>query len=513
VDADPLPKVTPYLLRRADDMCARRLAASFTGTRGSDDPVNRARLRSAFLDAAAAVHADAGPPKLDRFVAPSHLVVEERAVFDQAADWYGRFFGDRPVHLHLHDCDEPTVSPRRGVRVGGWVDLTVVGDDGIRELRQLELWAGRPPAEDPLELEAVWVAVLRLARWVGDEPLRVSWTDLVRGVHRERTVAVAAVLPELSARFDERVGVVRTRAASADARAGNDCGACTTLWRCPAHPGAIDVRAPRSRRGTGAIGRPGVVRLSPTALETWGQCRRAWRNQYLLSLPASDDPGFGDHGRLLHDVLRFVHEHGSCADAAHVASVVEGHGGDDRLRDELARHARRCPAGAATPVGHELDLARFHREPWPPFMATARVDAVWLHDGVLDARDYKTGRVWYPALSEDPRAQLQAWVLAPRAAEQGSRLRLRYEYLSPDVEEDPPAWEPDREELRDVEERLRVVVEAMRDERDFRGVADAAVCAHCRYRSICPDRADGATPSRATAIWPAPDGALLDEPT
>jgi hypothetical protein len=381
----------------------------------------------------------------------------------------------------------------------------VIGGDGTRELRQLDLWAGRAPVEDPLELESVWVAVLRLARWVGDDVMRVSWADLVRGERRERVVDLAVELPGLAARFDERVRVVRTRSATPVAVAGSDCGSCTTLWHCPEHPGAIDVSSPRRGRGTGAIGRPGIVRLNPTALETWQRCRRDYRNHYLLALPASDDSDHADHGRLLHDVLRFVHEHGSCADDAYLTSVVDAHGGDELLGDELTRHARRCPSGGADAAGHELDVARFHRDPWPPFMATARVDAVWTHDGLLDARDYKTGRVWYTTLSEDPRAQLQAWVLAPRARAHGLRLRLRYEYLSPDVDEDPAAWDPDPEELRDVEERLRAVVEEVRGEHDFRGAGDAAICAHCRYRSICPDVVQRSQPTDAPAAttWPA----------
>ena len=57
-----------------------------------------------------------------------------------------------------------------------------------------------------------------------------------------------------------------------------------------------------------------------------------------------------------------------------------------------ARHARRCPSAGAAGAAHEVELARFHRQPAPMFMATARIDAIWIHDGMLDARDYKTGR-------------------------------------------------------------------------------------------------------------------------
>jgi hypothetical protein len=231
-----------------------------------------------------------------------------------------------------------------------------------------------------------------------------------------------------------------------------------------------------------------VVTLTPTSVDTWNRCRRAWRNQYLLSLPASDSSDAPLYGSRLHDVLRFVHERGRCTDDHHVRDVLDAHGADARMLDELRRHASRCPADAAESLGHEVTRARFHREPWPPFMATARYDALWAHDGVLEARDYKTGKIWYTDLAEDPRARLQAWVLAPLARSLGARLRLRYEYVVLEADEDPPAWEPDDDELAAVEEGLRRTVDQIRDEEEWRGVADPAVCAYCRYASICPDR-------------------------
>ena len=62
-----------------------------------------------------------------------------------------------------------------------------------------------------------------------------------------------------------------------------------------------------------------------------------------------------------------------------------------------------------------------------------------MHDGLLDARDYKTGGLYYERVADVPAAKVQAWVLADAARKRGLRLRLRYEHLSPDVEEDPDA--------------------------------------------------------------------------
>src|SRR4029079_19125792 len=62
VEAQPLPRVTPYLLRRADSMCARRLSRMFEGGERSHDPAHRWRLRDAFLAAVRDVHAELAVP-------------------------------------------------------------------------------------------------------------------------------------------------------------------------------------------------------------------------------------------------------------------------------------------------------------------------------------------------------------------------------------------------------------------------------------------------------------------
>ena len=124
------------------------------------------------------------------------------------------------------------------------------------------------------------------------------------------------------------------------------------------------------------------------------------------------------------------------------------------------------------------------------FMATARIDAVWIHDGLLDARDYKTGRLCVRAARRRSRGE-GAGVRARRSAAQrrGLRLRLRYEYLSAEVDDDPDPWEPDADDLAAIDEELRAAVERMWTIDDWKGVADADVCRTCRYRSICRDSA------------------------
>ena len=118
------------------------------------------------------------------------------------------------------------------------------------------------------DLEAVRLAVLRLSRWMGDDPLRVVWTDLVRGNQRE-TVVDASTIEELRPWFDERVELVRQSIARPDAVNGADCGQCNFVAGCPQH-GSWHGRA----RGQRNDFRPPILRLSPsTSLASWHRCR------------------------------------------------------------------------------------------------------------------------------------------------------------------------------------------------------------------------------------------------
>ncbi|HTK17345.1 MAG TPA: PD-(D/E)XK nuclease family protein [Acidimicrobiia bacterium] len=242
---------------------------------------------------------------------------------------------------------------------------------------------------------------------------------------------------------------------------------------------------------------PDIVSITPTNYDDFVQCERRFLNRHLLGIPESDAGAPNETGLLAHDMLRSIHAGGSCRDATYVADVLAGHAADDdHVRQLVERHARRCPSDDATRGAHEQTMARFHRQPQPMFMATARIDAIWIHDGLLDARDYKTGRLWHERVADVPAAKVQAFVLDDAARRRGLQLRLRYEYLSADVTEDPDAWEPDPDDMLAIEEELRSVVERMRSN-EWEGVADPALCSHCSYRSICRDSA-----ARGEPTWP-----------
>ena len=241
-----------------------------------------------------------------------------------------------------------------------------------------------------------------------------------------------------------------------------------------------------------------IPTLTPSGYEDFTRCARLFYTGTLLGVPASDSAPSNTDGLLVHDMLWQIHESGSCHDTDHVRDILEGHNAyTDVIAQQVERHAQRCPTGGSVGAAHEHSLARFHHLPAPMFMAVARIDAIWVHDGLLDARDYKTGRRWHERVADVPAAKVQLYVLAAAAAKRGLRLRLRYEYLSPDVDDDPEPWEPDEDDLENVEDDLRRAVTALWEQTEWRGVAEADVCGRCRYRSICRDSV-----ARAEPNWP-----------
>jgi hypothetical protein len=234
VEQEQMPRVTPYLLRRAERMCPLRLRRDFLGQGGLRSQFLRFRVRDPLLEAARATHADMQPARAEHFRAPPELRGEERAVFERAAGIYVRQFGAEPARALDHGCDRPTPWPSRGIRVGGSIDLTVEDAEGTRELRQLELWRRVPP-DPPLDAVDIRLAVLRLARWAGGERLRVRWCDLVGDDVRTQEVDLQAEVPRLKAWLDDRIRVVQERAAEPIPEPGVDCGTCAHVPACPVH--------------------------------------------------------------------------------------------------------------------------------------------------------------------------------------------------------------------------------------------------------------------------------------
>jgi hypothetical protein len=220
------------MLRRADDMCRRRLKHEHTGDKRSANAAASARFAVANRLSADArlAHAELGPPRAEAFVEPRELEPEQRALYRAAVKGYLGEFGERPgraVDLgwqtHLPDADVDLVADP-----GVALDLP----DGRRELRVLSFGA-RVRGGALLDAVNRRVALVRTAEWAPDQ-LTIVAADLIEGRIDRVTPDLAGERAEAVAWINERVAIVQELAADGRARAGADCSGCPFIAGCDA---------------------------------------------------------------------------------------------------------------------------------------------------------------------------------------------------------------------------------------------------------------------------------------
>lgn len=229
---EPLPRVTPALLRAAETMCARRLEREHHGARGNRRGTQRFRVANQIELNVRHNHLEVRAPNISYFAGSDDLVSEQRAVYDNAAAWYVSIFADRAVRSV--DVEFETEHVGLGVRMIGPAGLAVESDDGTRELRVLRI-GGPPLPQDPFDASDVRFAYLRRAEWIGTADARVVLADLAQGVANVAEPGDRTRSTELDAWLTERVTRIRARVATPSARAGTECGSCPFVAGCPAH--------------------------------------------------------------------------------------------------------------------------------------------------------------------------------------------------------------------------------------------------------------------------------------
>jgi len=230
---DDVPQITPAHLRRADEMCRRRLAREVHGRKRRANPGSSARFAvSNRVEADARLaQSESGTPRAEAFVDPRELEPEQRALYRAARRGYLDIFGDTPARVV--ELDFRTPLPELGVDLASSLGVAAELDGGERELRKVLVGSAREgaPLIDDVDLR---VALVRTASWA-PEHLRVVAADVIQ-------LRVQTFEPDLApAReaaiewIDERVPRVLELAADARPRAGRDCQGCAFVAGCSAH--------------------------------------------------------------------------------------------------------------------------------------------------------------------------------------------------------------------------------------------------------------------------------------
>jgi CRISPR/Cas system-associated exonuclease Cas4 (RecB family) len=164
--------------------------------------------------------------------------------------------------------------------------------------------------------------------------------------------------------------------------------------------------------------------------------------------------------------------------------VIKDRPDDASAARAVHRHLDLCPGqDGARYLGGELDLRWFH--PGKSVLLTGRVDALWQHDdGVIEVRDYKTGR------TEDLAADVAVEIYALLAAAHypGKSLRITYEFLGDRVEEESQrtqSVEVTRALLLQAKNRVDRIADDIRREQSFPATPNALHCRQCPYRQHC----------------------------
>jgi hypothetical protein len=226
-------QVTPSLLRRADELCRRRLARELRGgkrfaNKGAD---MRFAVSNRIEADARLAQAEMGPPRVEAFVEPRDLEPEQRALYRAGVRGYLHEFGgnEARVEAPLFRMELDGL----GAELLGSAGLAAECADGTRELRRVVV-GGRRPGQALLDEVDVRVALVRTEEFAPDS-LRIVATDVIEQHTQVLEPEVASARGEAHDWIAERVVRLLELAEDARPRAGADCQGCAFVSGCTAH--------------------------------------------------------------------------------------------------------------------------------------------------------------------------------------------------------------------------------------------------------------------------------------
>jgi hypothetical protein len=234
MDDEEVPHITPAHLRRADDMCRRKLAREVHGGKRYANKAGDMRFAvSNRIEADARLaQAEPGAPRAEAFVEPGELEPEQRALYRAAARGYLDAFSG--TEARIVDLGFRTALPELGVELSSNLGLAAELDDGGRELRKILVGARR---ETKLIDEIdVRIALVRTEEWAPVQ-LDIVAVDVIEQRRAAHAPDIETDRAEAHSWISDRVTRVLELAADARPRAGRDCQGCAFISGCSKHPG------------------------------------------------------------------------------------------------------------------------------------------------------------------------------------------------------------------------------------------------------------------------------------
>jgi hypothetical protein len=234
VDQEELPQITPAHLRRADEMCRRRLAREVNGgKRTANKTANMRFAVSNRIEADARLaQAEPGAPRAEAFVEPSELEPEQRALYRAATRGYLDAFGGSDARIV--DLGFRTTLPELGVELSTNVGLAAELADGGRQLRKVLVGSQRSSRLlDPVDVR---VALVRTEEWAPVQ-LEIIVTDVIDQRSTTHEPDLDADRAEAHSWIGERVERIFELVADPRPKIGRDCQGCAFISGCAKHPG------------------------------------------------------------------------------------------------------------------------------------------------------------------------------------------------------------------------------------------------------------------------------------
>jgi RecB family exonuclease len=232
-----------------------------------------------------------------------------------------------------------------------------------------------------------------------------------------------------------------------------------------------------------------VLTLSASRIRDFQRCRRMFFMAHILRLPgdSSTDSDAAFVGSTTHEVLYDIHKLGTQVQD-HKSSAVPGEEVyvDPRAESLIRSHINICPSENAEYLGGELDAR------WlivrKQVLLTGRFDALWLYpDGVIEIRDYKTGRC-PDSLDGDLGAAIYLLLAinTPHArTKRVHTVRVVYESLA-NPEGRTVTLNATKSLLREAYDEVTHMAKLIREEKSFPPNPSGSNCRTCAYRGTCP---------------------------